>query len=119
MSSSWRAPKRTTKAPGLVPGPLLLDLRCAWLRLVVHSAHAAHSAAARHRRAFPFRRLRDHGLGGNQQPGYGRGVLESHADDLRRVDDAGGEHVDILLRLRVEAEAWRLVSQNPADHDRP
>ena len=40
------------------------------------------------------------------------------ANDLRRIDDAGAEHVDIVLRLCVEAEGLRLVFMHFADDDR-
>jgi hypothetical protein len=47
-----------------------------------------------------------------------RGVLESDPYDLRRIDDAGTQHVDILLGLRVEAVGLGLVLGNLADHHR-
>jgi hypothetical protein len=40
------------------------------------------------------------------------------ANDLRRVDDAGAQHVDILLGLGVEAEGLRLVLKHFAHDDR-
>ena len=38
--------------------------------------------------------------------------------DLRRVDNAGVQHVDILLGLGVETVGLRLVLEDLADHDR-
>src|SRR5215217_6898953 len=87
--------------------------------LVVHSTHAAHAAAARHRRsALLLGSLRDHGLRRDEQASDGRGVLERGADDLRWIDDSRLQHVHVLLGLRVEAEGLRLVVVDPADHDR-
>ena len=37
---------------------------------------------------------------------------------LGRVDDALGHHVDVLARLRVEAEAVGILLEDLADHDR-
>src|SRR5215204_7097265 len=39
-------------------------------------------------------------------------------DDLRRIDNAGLEHVLILFGLSIEAEGLRLVVSDPPDHDR-
>src|SRR6187549_3494311 len=47
--------------------------------------------------------LRDDGLGGEQERGNRRGVLQGGADDLGRVDDAGLHQILVALRLRVEA----------------
>src|SRR5215203_4656061 len=81
--------------------------------------HAAHAAAARHRRsALLLGSLGDHGLRGDEQAGDRRGVLERGAHHLGGIDDPGGEHVDVLFGLRVEAEGLRLVVGDPADHDR-
>ena len=65
-----------------------------------------------------LRSLRDHGLGGYHQTGDRRGVLQSDPHHLRRIDDAGVQHVDILLGLGVEAEGLRLVLKHLADDDR-
>jgi hypothetical protein len=48
--------------------------------------------------------------------GDGRGVLQRRAGDLRRVDDARGDHVDVLTGRGVEAPAGFLVA-NLLDHD--
>ena len=66
---------------------------------------------------FP-RQFGDHGLGGHQQAGYGRSVLQRGAHHLGRVDDALGDHVDIFLGLGIEAVGLRLVLEDLADHDR-
>jgi hypothetical protein len=63
-------------------------------------------------------RFRDHGLGRDHQACDRCGVLQCDTNDLRRVDDAGAQHVDILLGLGVEAEGLRLVLKHFADHDR-
>src|ERR1700722_14977262 len=65
-----------------------------------------------------LRSLRDHGLGGYHETGDRRGVLQSDPHHLRRIDDAGVQHVDILLGLCVEAEGLRLVLNPLADDDR-
>jgi hypothetical protein len=49
----------------------------------------------------------DHGLGRDHETGDRRSVLEGDAHDFGRVDDAGLQHIDILLGLRVEAEGLR------------
>src|SRR5207253_114086 len=45
----------------------------------------------------------DDGLGGEEERGDGRGVLQGRARDLRRVDDALGDHVHVLTGRGVEA----------------
>ena len=80
------------------------------------------SRPCRRRPAWPerllLRRLRDHGLGRDHETGDRCGVLQRDAHDLGRVDDAGAQHVDILLGLGVEAESLRLVLEHLADDDR-
>jgi hypothetical protein len=61
--------------------------------------------------------FRDHGLGRDHQACDRRGVLQCDTNDLRRVDDAGAQHVNILLGLGVEAEGLRLVLKHLADDD--
>src|SRR5579863_228305 len=81
--------------------------------------HAAHAAAAAHRgRRLVLRQFGDHRLGGDQETRDGSRVLQGRAHDLRRIDDAGVDHVDIGLSLGVKAEGLRLVLQDLADHDR-
>ena len=50
-----------------------------------------------------LRSLGDHDLGGQQQAGDRRGVLQRKTRDLRRVEDAEVEHVAILTRGGVVA----------------
>src|SRR5271166_2232272 len=66
--------------------------------------HAAHAAASRHCwGGILLRRLGHHGLGGDHEAGDRRRVLKGDPHDLGRIDDAGAQHVDILLRLCVKA----------------
>src|SRR5208283_1459420 len=73
---------------------------------------------ARHGRSLLLRMLGHHGLGRDHETSNRRGVLQRDAHDLRRVDDAGAQHVDILLGLGVEAVSLGLVLGDLADHDR-
>src|SRR5579863_8474448 len=50
-----------------------------------------------------LRLLRDHGLGGEEQARDRGRVLQRRAGDLRGVDDASLEHVDILAVRGVQA----------------
>src|SRR6201999_3302639 len=50
-----------------------------------------------------LRLLRDHGLGGEEQARDRSRVLQRRPGDLRGVDDAGLEHVDILTGRGVQA----------------
>src|SRR3954452_16360197 len=72
-------------------------------RLEVHAAHA--TVAAAHGSRVLLRLVRDHGLGREEQRGDRRGVDERRARHLGRVDDAGGDEVDVLAGGRVEAPA--------------
>ena len=67
--------------------------------------------------AILLRRLGDHRFGGDHEAGDRSCVLQGDPHDLRRVDDAGVQHVDILLGLGVEAKGLRLVLKNLADDD--
>src|SRR5690606_14379235 len=60
--------------------------------------------------------LGDDGLGGEEQPGDRRGVLQRRPGHLGRVDDARLEHVDVLTGRRVEAVARRKAA-HLLDHD--
>ena len=64
-----------------------------------------------------LRLLGHHRLGGEQQRGDARGVLERRAHDLGRVDHAGLHQVLVLLGLGVEAEG-ALAVLHLVDHDR-
>jgi hypothetical protein len=76
------------------------------LDLEVHTTHAAHAAAARRHAATArvlLRHFGHHGFGGDQKRSNRRCVLDRHANNLGRVDDALGDQVDIFAGLRVEA----------------
>src|SRR5580692_6728383 len=67
-----------------------------------------HVAAARGGgRLVLLRLLRDDCLSGEEQARDGRRVLQSRTGDLRGVDDAGLEHVDVLAGGGVQALACR------------
>ncbi|TYZ59637.1 hypothetical protein PybrP1_006405 [[Pythium] brassicae (nom. inval.)] len=95
----------------------LFDLEAA------HAAHAAHAAAhATHgghaRGAGLLRQVRNERFGGHHQRRDARRVHEPRAHDLRRVNDAGLHHVDVLAGLRVKAERLRVALEQLADHHR-
>jgi hypothetical protein len=84
----------------------------------VHVAHAAHAAAAGHRgRRILLRTLGDHRLGGDQQAGDRRRVLEGATHDLHGVDDAGLDEIDVLAALGVEAPVVLVLLEDLADND--
>src|SRR3954454_3675200 len=92
------------------------------LRLGSEAAHAAHAAHAvivimRHRTGLGLRPIGDHRLGGDQEAGDRGGVLQCNPHDLRRIDDAGGDHVLVLAGLRVIAEVRLVLVGQLADHD--
>src|SRR5680860_98573 len=71
----------------------------------VHTAHTAHAAVAtRHCRSL-LRLVGDDYLGGEEQRSDGCRVLQSRARHLGRVEDALGDHVDVLTGGSVKAEA--------------
>ncbi len=77
------------------------------------------AAAAGHRhRGLLLRHFGDHRLGGDEEACDGGRVLQRGAHDLGRIDDAGLDHVDVFVGLRVEAPVLRLVLADLADHDR-
>src|SRR6516164_3868055 len=98
------------------PRPHFQRPRTCSVRLsVVHTTHAA----AWHRWSLLLlRSLRDHGLRRDHKTSDRRGVLQRDAHNLRRIDDAGVQHVDILLGLGVKAKGLRLVLEDLADDDR-
>ena len=65
-----------------------------------------------------LRLLGDHRLGGDEEAGDRRRVLQREAHDLGRVDDAGLHHVDILAVLGVEAVVGVVLVEQLADDDR-
>jgi hypothetical protein len=75
-------------------------------------------AAAWYGRNFLLRPVGDHRFGGDHEAGNRRGVLKRHSHHFRGIDDASAEHVDILLRLGVEAVGLRFVFENLAHDDR-
>src|SRR5664280_1281109 len=83
-------------------------------------AHAAHLIAARGSRSGLLGLVGDDDLGGEEQRGNGRGVLQCRAGDLSRVDDALGDQVDVLAVGRVQTPARGqvadLLSHHPALH---
>src|SRR5207248_5019535 len=97
------------RAPG-VPGAL--SRRTAGSE--VHVAHAA--ATARHRRRLLLRLVGDDRLGGEEQRGDRRGVLQRRPGDLGGVDDAFLEHVDVFAGRGVETVP-DLETADPLDHD--
>src|SRR5271169_1796767 len=52
------------------------------------------------------------------RPAIEAASMQRDAHDLRRVDDTGAHHVDILLGLSVEAISLRPVLGDLSDHDR-
>ena len=77
-----------------------------WLGFEATSeAHAAHLVATGSHRRSLLGLVGDDGLGGEEQRGDRRGVLQRGAGDLRRVDDARGDEVDVLAGRGVEALA--------------
>src|SRR6478609_2764481 len=116
--------KTTESGPGRAAGPPPEREPCWWswwsgwcweaglscaeassLRSEVHAAHAAHAAVAAAHGGRLLGLVGHNGLGGEEQRGDRRGVLQRRAGDLRRVDDACGDEVDVLARGGVQAPA--------------
>src|SRR5207244_740566 len=57
-------------------------------RSIVHSAHSAHAAAARHGWALLLRQFGDHRFGSDQEARNRGSILQRDAHNLGRVDDA-------------------------------
>jgi hypothetical protein len=72
-----------------------------------------HVVAAGHGRRVLLRLVGDDGLGGEEQRGDRRGVLQRGARDLRRVDDAGRDEVDVLAGRGVQAPAGSRFGPSP------
>src|SRR3990170_2874435 len=88
------------------------------LRVPLGSEGSVHVALAAGRRRLLLLGLLDHGaLHGDDDRRDRRGVLERRAGDLRRVDDAGLDHVDPFTLGRVEA-ARVALGTDPLDDDR-
>ncbi|KAG2021770.1 hypothetical protein GB937_004732 [Aspergillus fischeri] len=68
-----------------------------------HAAHTAHTThAAGSSRALLLRGLNDGNLGGTEQGGDTAGIEQSGANDLERIEDTAGDHVDVLALGAVE-----------------
>src|SRR6478672_451493 len=88
------------------------------LDLVVHAAHATHTAATgRHTGAALvfLRYFGHHGFGGDQESRNRGCILDRHADDLGRVDNTRRDQVDIFAGLRVEAVVVLILLEDLAD----
>ena len=72
-----------------------------------------------HGRSSLLRLVGDDGLGGEEQRGDRRGVLQRRAGHLGRVDDAGGDQVDVLAGRGVEAPARRRGARPSPRRRRP
>src|SRR5712664_1877217 len=109
-----------SKRPGIAAGPFLL-LCSERLDLEVHTTHAAHAAAARRHAAAAgvlLRHFGHHGFGGDQQSRDRGRVLDRHANNLGRVDNALGDQVDVFAGLRVEAIRILVLLEDLADDHR-
>ena len=86
-----------------------------------HATHAAHTShtATRSSGALLLRGLNNGDLGGTEQRGDTTGVNQGSADDLERVNDTGGDHVNILALGAVVAtvEVLAEVIGELADND--
>src|SRR5690606_16102904 len=78
---------RPHEGPALNEEAYAMNRYGAWTGLVVHAAHATHAAAgaAGGGRVF-LGDVGDHALGGEEQTGDRRGVLQRGAGDLGRID---------------------------------
>src|SRR5260370_13052174 len=83
--------------------------------LEVHATHAA--AARRHAAARVLLHFGHHGFGGDQKRRDRGCVLDRHAHDLGRVDDALRDQVDVFAGLRVEAVGVLILLEDLADDD--
>jgi hypothetical protein len=83
--------------------------------LIVHTAHAT----ARHSRgpAVLLRPFGDHSFRGDQKPADRRCILQSHPNNLGRVNDALGDEVTVFAVLGVKAEVVLILFQDLADDD--
>jgi hypothetical protein len=85
----------------------------------VHTSHASHAAARRHRGAAGvlLRQFGDHRFGGDQERRDGCCVLDCHTNHLGRVDNALGDQVAVFAGLRVEAVGILLLLEDLAEDD--
>src|SRR5262245_55867242 len=84
--------------------------------LETHSAAATHAASGHCGRRLLWH-FSDHGLRGHQKTRNRGRILQRGTDDLRGIDNAGVDHVDIFLLLSVETVGFRLVVHDLADDE--
>src|SRR3954452_1286413 len=90
------------------------------LDLEVHAPHAAHSATTARRHTAGcvlLRQFGDHGFGSDQERRNRRCVLDCNTDDLRRVDDALRNQVDVFTGLGIKAVGVLILLEDLADDD--
>src|SRR5579863_10138066 len=87
------------------------------MELEVHSAHAPARRQCRSS-VFLFRPLGNHRLRGHEETRDRSGTLQGETYHLRRVDDAGLHHVDVLAALSVEAVVGIAALQELTHYDR-
>ena len=111
----WHAQRaRPSNGPGPWPGSSASSLtRRAGSHHphAAHATHAAHAAAARHGRRLLLGLVGDEALGGEDQGGDRRRVLQRRPGDLGRVDDAGLDQVLELAGGGVEADGAGLAAR--------
>ncbi len=130
-SASRRDPRMEQErqgGPTSRPGPLGISSESHSGRGRLEAAHTAHAVhATMPPGGMPARSLGlglvgDHGLGGEHHGRDGRGVLDRGARHLGRIDDALGDHVDVLAGEDVEADLvglpLRLGAADVLEHDR-
>ena len=62
--------------------------------------------------------LGDQRLGGQQQGRYAGRILQRGADDFRRIDNAGGDHIAIFIFVGVVAVGFTLEMPHAVDDHR-
>ena len=74
------------------------------LHHAAHTTHAAHATSRHASRTSAFvllGHIADHALGGQQQPGYGSGILQGRTRNLGRIDNTGFNQITDVCRLVV------------------
>src|SRR6476620_10258866 len=99
----------TKKGRRIAPPALPTTVQNERSDLEVHSTHSAHAAAAHGHRRLVVRRVADGRFGGDQQTGDRGRVLQRGADDLGRVDYAGGDEILVGVGRGVEAQVLVLA----------
>src|SRR5687767_749371 len=126
--SSWRipvcsrsggmtSPSKMRPASAAEPGLMFKVTRRVNIFLTPRWQLHAHPAAHRVGSLVPLY-LGDERLGRQHEAGDGRGVLERRARDLRRVDDARGDEVFVLVGRGVVAEVGVTLGAHLLDDDR-